>query len=357
MTPNQPRISPDERITVNALASVDPFARPGQRPLQQPPSPFVPRKFTHLDGPGDPAPVQQVEQTPLEPADDFVEEVEKPTPEVEPLKVAPKLKTLKPPAKREKKVETVAEAEKPENPIKESRSPEGLPSYRCEFEGRDIMVGFPCYKTTNPVTAFALLALALDFGRDKIRFDMQCGDAMVYHSRNVIAQKFLETDAKWLLMLDDDIIPCIGRPTWMRHWVQAARNIPDLPLQRHVVHRLVGSGKSLIGGAYFGRQEGGTIMCSDTSLASHAKSYSDAVAAVDWVATGCMLVHRKVFEDIATAFPELGPKKEGDAFDFFHPLSSNEGEDVSFCRRAAKSGHQPHIDLGLPVFHVGYKTY
>jgi GT2 family glycosyltransferase len=202
-----------------------------------------------------------------------------------------------------------------------------------------------------------MLALALDFGRDKIRFEMNCGDAMIYHSRNVIAQKFLETDAKWLLMMDDDIIPCIGRPGWMRHWVQAARNIPDAPLQRHVLHRLVGSGKTLIGGAYFGRQEGGTLMCSNPDLASHAKAYADAAAPVEWVATGCMLVHRKVFEDIQTSFPELAPKNLGDAFDFFHPLSGSEGEDVSFCRRAAKAGHQPHIDLGLPVFHVGYKTY
>jgi len=353
MNPLQPRISPDERITVNALSNVDPFARPGQRVLQQPPSPFVPRKFTHLDGPGDPAPVQQVEQTPLEPADDFVEETEKPQPEIEPLKVAPKLKSLKPPAKKAKAVEEP----KAENPITESRSPEGLPSYRCEFEGRDIMVGFPCYKTTNPVTAFAMLALALDFGRDKIRFEMNCGDAMIYHSRNVIAQKFLETDAKWLLMMDDDIIPCIGRPGWMRHWVMAARNIPDAPLQRHVLHRLVGSGKTLIGGAYFGRQEGGPLMCSNPDLALQAKGNTDAAIPVDWVATGCMLVHRKVFEDIQTTYPELAPQKQGDPFDFFHPMSGYEGEDVSFCKRATKAGHQPHIDLGLPVFHVGYKTY
>jgi hypothetical protein len=268
-------------------------------------------------------------------------------------KPAPKLKTLKPPAK----AAAAKKEEKPASPVTEFRTPEGLPSYRCEFEGRDIMLGFPCYKTTNPVTMATVVAMAMDFGKEKFRFDMQIGDAMIYHSRNKIAAKFLETDAKWLLMQDDDIIPSIGRPAWMRAWVPAARAISELPLQRHVLHRLIGSGKTIIGGAYFGRQEGGALMCSDLSLTARAKAYEDSVVPVEWVATGCMLVHRTVFEDIQKKHPELGPKKQDEVFDFFHPMSSSEGEDVSFCRRARESGHQPHIDLGLPVFHVGYKVY
>jgi hypothetical protein len=64
-----------------------------------------------------------------------------------------------------------------------------------------------------------------------------------------------------------------------------------------------------------------------------------------------------VFEDIAKKFPELAPKTPDKPFDYFHPMSSGEGEDVSFCKRATAAGHQPHIDLGLPVFHVGYKVY
>jgi hypothetical protein len=219
------------------------------------------------------------------------------------------------------------------------------------------MLGFPCYKATNPVTMATVVAMALDFGREKFRFDMSIGDAMVYHSRNVIAAKFLETDAKWLLMMDDDIIPSIGRPAWIRAWVPTTRSINDLPLQRHVLHRLVGSGKTIIGGAYFGRQEGGALMCSDLSLTARVRAYEDAAVPVDWVATGCMLVHRSVFEDIQKKYPELAPTQPNAEFDFFHPLSSTQGEDVSFCTRARNAGHQPHIDLGLPVFHVGYKVY
>ena len=243
------------------------------------------------------------------------------------------------------------------NPINESRSHGGLPSYRCEFEGRDIFVGLPWYKTSNPVTSFALLALALDFGRDKIRFDLSMGDAMIHHSRNILAQRFLDTDAKWLFMMDDDIIPSIGRPAWSRTWVANMRKVQDVPLQRHVLHRLIGSGKTLVGGAYFGRQEGAPIMCSNRNLAERARAYEDAVVEVDWVATGCLLIHRKVFEDMQKKFPELKSEQKDIPFDYFRPMNHETGEDVSFCIRAKKSGHQPHVDLGLPVSHVGYRCY
>jgi hypothetical protein len=346
----------DEVNTVRYTASTNPFAAQGPAtqmlrngvPVAQP----APRQY---DPKWDEATAAKpASEAPLTPEiDEKTPEIDVPqrsTDDLEAPKPVRNLKTLKPPkAKKE---------EKPVSPITESRSPEGLPSYRCEFEGRDIMVGFPCYKTTNPVTAFALIAMALDFGREKIRYEMSIGDAMVYHSRNRLAKQFLETDAKWLLMVDDDIIPSIGRPGWMRAWVPTkTKTMTDVPLQRHVLHRLIGSGRSLIGGAYFGRQENGALMCSDLSLASRAKAYEDAVLPVDWVATGCMLIHRTVFEDIQKKHPELRSTKPDGAFNFFQPKDDGRGEDVSFCLRAKGAGHQPHIDLGLPVFHVGFGIY
>ena len=324
------KISPDEKITLNALDSADPFARPGRKAqvLNQHIPKAPKRDFSHYDEPAE---------------------------EKKPEAAVKKEEVVEEPKKRGRKPKQ--DVEEFENPVIESRNGDGMPSYRCEFAGRDIFVGFPCYKTTNPVTAFAMIAMALDFGKDKIRFDMSIGDAMIYHSRNKIAHKFLETDAKWLLMIDDDIIPCIGRPNWMRSTVTSTRNVPDAPLQRHVLQRLIGANKTLIGGAYFGRQEGAPLMCSDQSLVPKARAYQDEVAPVDWVATGCMLVHRKVFDDIKEKYPELNSPIANGEFDYFHPINSVTGEDVSFCKRAKAAGHQPHIDLGLPVFHVGYRVY
>lgn len=333
-------MSPDEKITAIALEQPDPFARGGQLtpPLHK--TPFQQRDFSHLDDPADLVKKSQKAE---------VKEKKKPTVK------AKVLENLDVPESRPEN-EPPSQPAEPADLVTESRR-DGMPSYRTEFGGRDLMVGFPCYKTTNPVTAFSMIAMALDFGRDKIRFDMSIGDSMVYHSRNRLAEKFLQTDAKYLLMVDDDIIPCIGRPAWMRSTVQSAQNVPDLPLQRHIIHRLLNSGKTLIGGAYFGRQEGAKLVCSNQSLVESARAYNDIVEPVDWIGTGCLLIHRSVFDDIKKKHPELATANPDAPFDYFLPMTGHVGEDVAFCHRAKEAGHQPHIDLGTPVFHVGFKTY
>ena len=307
-----------EKNTANALDSFDPFAN-----LVMP--------FRH----------KKKEQTEVETPKESVKK--QPKVKAKPEK-KPRLEKVVPP-KKEDIIEKVFES-----PIIESRTPEGMPSYRCEFGGRDIFVGMVAYKTTNPVTAFVLTALALDFGRDKIRFDMECGNSMIYQARNKLAAKFLETDARWLLMLDDDMIPCIGRPEWMRFWVPSARNVLDLPLQRHIIHKLIGDNKTIVGAAYFERREGAGLVCSDQSLVPRARQYDDAVVEVDWLGTGAMLVHRRVFEDIDKSYPDI----DGN---YFHPIDGKTSEDISFCIRAKKAGHATHIDLSVPTFHLGYKTY
>lgn len=339
-----PVSTPMQERTNRALESPNPFMTPigPTRSLDGKPVEPVQSFFTAQPMPTAPDPEE--EEYDDEGPDVAIEDSVEPVFPKAPKEIPPSLDNLEDPVVQ--------------NPIHESRSVAGLPSYRCEFAGRDIFVGFPCYKTTNPVTAFALIAMALDFGRDKIRFDMAIGDSKIEHARNRLAHKFLETDAKWMMMIDDDIIPCIGRPEWSRYWVQNVRGLADLPLQRHVLHRLIGAGKTLVGASYFGRQEGGALMASDQSLAPRARVYEDKVVEVDWVATGCILIHRKVFEDIRAKFgDELKIDVPDYDFDYFRPFDSAHGEDVSFCKRAKQAGHQPHLDLGLPVSHLGYKTY
>jgi len=338
----EPKISPMERRTLSALDSANPFLTP-----VRPPQTLDGRPVSKMPDP-DPDPIEQRDREGDDMIDIAIESKERRR--RRPKAVFEEIKEPEP-ADVTVPVQTTETVEEPTlftNPITESHDQNGMPSYRCEFAGRDIFVGLPWYTTSNPVTTMALVAMALDFGKDRIRFDCVT-NTEIHVARNMIAKKFLETDAKWLFMLDHDIIPSIGRAAWYKSWVESTRTMLDQPLLRHVLHRLMGAGKRLVGAAYFGRQEGARLMCSDQSLVADARAFSDKVAPVDWIGAGCIMIHRKVFKDIDATQPEV----KGD---YFLP-TTGASEDIAFCRRAKKAGHQCHIDLGVPVKHLGYKTY
>ena len=100
----------------------------------------------------------------------------------------------------------------------------------------------------------------------------------------------------------------------------------------------------MVAAAYFTGAEVTSIDCSKKELGQKAKSCTEDVVPVDWIGSGCMLIHRKVLTDIKEKYPEL---KQGP----FYP------DDISFCKRAKECGHDAHIDLGVPVFNVGIKAF
>jgi hypothetical protein len=230
------------------------------------------------------------------------------------------------------------------------------------WEGKKITVAFPCYKWTNAATAWALLAVGLDVSKEKIGFDMELGDAQIHHGRDKLANRFVDSGREWLLFIDDDVIPPVGRASWFRNMGRVTeRQFPDKIAGRHVINRLIGHGKTLVGGTYFGRQPGGMPMCAqmhNPQVVQKARNMSDEIISMDWVATGCMLIHRNVFLDIQKKFPELAPSKElgRDYWNYFNPGISG-GEDKDFCFRARAAGHEVFLDTGCQCLHVGFCAY
>lgn len=222
---------------------------------------------------------------------------------------------------------------------------------------KDVMILRPVYRDVHALVHHATLAV---FDRNKYGYDAQRGDAVISHSRNLLADRFMKSGYQWAFFWDDDVVPPIGNPGWSRGAVQSIPvSYPDKFLTYSVIDRLKSHKKSIIGGLYFARKYPYTAICERTT--SNHKTFQkvprEEIIPVGWVGTGLLLIHRSVFESMQANFPELAPKQGAvneyeKVWNYFHQ-DVDQAEDVSFCKRAAKCGHQPFVDLGCVGFHIG----
>lgn len=250
---------------------------------------------------------------------------------------------------------------------------------------------------TNPMTSFCVQQLA-----DKRRTAamMNFGDSFVAHSRNTCADMFLKSDLEWMLTVDDDMLVPFGNATWYN--AHLGRELPMPFAGFNALDRLLSHGKTLVGALYFGRWPGGWPVYSEGKAEEEyaRRAPHDVVKPTRWVGTGCMLIHRTVFEDIEKRFPHLGRGPAGTGGNWYSTSEHNlldrlyslqamlatgamtgekaikalsmvtdalaeakaksslgMGEDAQFCIRAKEAGHTPHVDMGLVCGHIGYKVY
>jgi len=94
----------------------------------------------------------------------------------------------------------------------------------------------------------------------------------------------------------------------------------------------------------------------------YARGPRDAIIQREWIGFGHALVHRSVFEDIIKACPEIelqaGHQLRAQyTYGFFDASIGIPGDDINFCLRAKKAGHEIYADLSLMASHVGTKAY
>lgn len=167
------------------------------------------------------------------------------------------------------------------------------------------------------------------------------GSALISRQRNELARAFLDdTDSDWLLILDADEV--LDTPTFDK-LIAAAHH-----LERPVV-----------AGLYFAALDrGGLIpMPSPTLFYDYGDGFAaindypaDSVIEVDAAGTGCLLVHRSVFEAIRAKASE----HEGPNWCWFNdgPINGHwVGEDMIFCRRIKEAGFPIHAHTGATLPH------
>lgn len=272
--------------------------------------------------------------------------------------------------------------------------------------GKEVVIALPWYKSSNPLTAFSVMGL---IDRTRTAIMLNFGDAFIVHTRNTLADLFLQSGLEWMLTIDDDMVVPFGNGRWFNNYT--GFQVPEPFCNFHALDRLLSHKKTLVGGLYFGRWRHGAAMFAEgmrdkTVQQALRKGPKDEIRPTRWVGTGCMLVHRSVFLDIETRFPHLARSREGgqrggqwftssehelgavvrDALSLledkrtptgwdhetvwkvYAALHAGQarskqnsglgmGEDVQFCIRAQQAGHQPYVDLGLVCGHVGQEVY
>lgn len=220
------------------------------------------------------------------------------------------------------------------------------------FDGAKIIIGSPIYRDVSPWTYKATHVLRHKYGK-QLGIFVEVG-SVLYLTRNKIADRFLASDAEWLLWMDDDMAPPIGYPGESSKWgakFDAKYNQVD------VLERLMSHKQTFVGALYFDRNGQGLPMYAegrnDVSIAQNVRrGPQDQIEKTDWIGAGCTLTHRRVYEDMLEKMPDIRGDS-GKPNGFFTPLGHNYGEDASFAIRARTIGHQPYVDLGCICGHAG----
>lgn len=223
--------------------------------------------------------------------------------------------------------------------------------------------------TVEYVRAYDNLKAALFQQRINTNIDFLQGNSILPAARNFLVNRFVRSDADWILMVDSDIsydpkdiLAClphlenavIGLPCCKKFakWDRIAETIRlnpdyspnDIP--------------AILADANFAIPESGILLTDEYGLAN-----------VEWIGTGAMLTSRQALEKIIAANP--GEKVEIDgqaAQEFFRYESMQEekngvkwtryaGEDVSFCRLAKRSGVAVKAKMDARTGHAGFFDY
>jgi hypothetical protein len=225
---------------------------------------------------------------------------------------------------------------------------------KAAWDGRDVCLCLPVYNQVPQQHFFTMLCLVMKY-RMGLRMEFRGEDSMITRSRNQLAKRFLETGASWSFWIDSDMVVPFGN-AGIYMTTTNMRKLPEKYLGLSTIERLLSWNKTVVGGCYWDRRGSGKLIAGGGPPITRPIP-SDSLHPVSFNGTGCLLIHRKVFLDIAEKFPEtMSPNSIGNECGFFTNIQTPErmlGEDESFARRANEAGHPTFLDLGLICGHIG----
>lgn len=208
------------------------------------------------------------------------------------------------------------------------------------------------YAHPGEVNGFFHDSLLRLFDHDRAHADQVAGRVSlrsgprIATARNTIVRKFLETDAEWLWMLDTDMTFAPDTLERLMEVVDAAE-------------------RPIMGGLCFGGSRGGVVFPTLYRLRQPGanqgpieiiKDYpDDTVVKVDATGAACLLIHRSVFERIASLVRPDGARAFPEPMVWFQETvyaGIDFGEDWTFCMRAQQTAIPVHVHTGIKIGHI-----
>jgi len=192
-----------------------------------------------------------------------------------------------------------------------------------EKEGREVLVGILTRDLVSTQWAIGFKALALPPTAGWTTITGMPFDS----GRNVCCERVLKNDFKYLMFLDDDVIPP-----------------PDAYM------KLVKHNVDIVSGLYVRRTEPIApvmIRYKDGKPEWVTNFVPDSIQEVDLVGAGCLLIHKKVLQ----AMPPPWFEWKVDRKDL--PPMERTSEDFTFCKKAKELGFKILVDTSVKCLHVG----
>jgi GT2 family glycosyltransferase len=194
--------------------------------------------------------------------------------------------------------------------------------------------------TVNGEFAFSLIQIALSRSSRLGTFVRVRGSGLLSKQRNRVVKQFLETKSDWLLMMDSDEVLTVEA---FDKLVETAHE-KDRPIVAGLVFASFDNGNP------YPRPLPTIFMDAPEGFIPLDKYDKDSVFQVDAAGTGCLLVHRSVFETMQAN----ADSHQGTDWCWFWdgPLNGDWiGEDLQFCRRVRSLGFPIYVNTGAILPH------
>ncbi len=194
-----------------------------------------------------------------------------------------------------------------------------------------VFLAFPCYDKKVDVEILMTVAqLPALYPQTSFTIDF-IASSLITTARNYLVRKFLKTDCDWLYFWDSDVV--IRDTTFLDKLTETAESLKA----------------DIVGGAYRIKHDRGLYAFGnykDGELVNFKVGDLDQPMLVDTLATGSMLISRKVFETVPAPW-----------FSFVEKPESTIPEDHNFCNMAREAGFKIAVDPRFNTYHVGYFSW